>query len=206
MRRPRALRVLALLAVVGAAPMAALGHPAKDDGRLARIGPAPELGLATAEGGRLTLDDLRGRVVAVTFIYATCTDTCPLLVTKLVGVQRRLGREAERVRFVAVTVDPERDTREVLRRYAAEQGATGPGWAFLTGGRDEVRDVVRRYGVYARAGARGEVDHTFLTSLIDGEGVLRVQYLGVRFDPGEFARDVRALVRERPAAGAGRSR
>jgi protein SCO1/2 len=199
--------LIALLALGLWAPGSAFAHAAKGDGRLSRIGPAPEFALATAEGGRLALDALRGKVVAVTFIYATCTDTCPLLVSKLVGVQRRLGREgAERVRFLAVTVDPERDTPEVLRRYAEGQGAAAPAWAFLTGTADEIRDVVRRYGVYARRGPRGDVDHTFLTSVIDGEGVLRVQYLGVRFDPDEFYRDVRALLREGRRAGTGGGR
>jgi protein SCO1 len=56
--------------------------------------------------------------------------------------------------------------------------------------------VARHYGVYAKKTPRGAVDHTFLTSLIDPSGTLRVQYLGVRFDPEELLRDVQALVRE----------
>lgn len=208
MRRPGAGIVAALAAVLalgGAAP--ALTHPAKGDARLARIGPAPDFALTTAAGGRLALGDLRGKVVAVTFIYATCADTCPLLTAKLVGVQRRLGRSAaERVRFLAVTVDPERDTPEVLRRYADGHGAVTPGWAFLTGTAGEIRDVVARYGVFARKGPRGDVDHTFLTSVVDAQGVLRVQYLGVRFDPDEFLRDVRSLLREAPRPVAGGAR
>jgi hypothetical protein len=52
------------------------------------------------------LADLRGKVVVVTVIYATCADTCPLLTAKLVGIQRQLGTDGARVRFVAITVDP----------------------------------------------------------------------------------------------------
>jgi protein SCO1 len=70
------------------------------------------------------------------------------------------------------------------------------GWAFLTGTPGEIREVVRRYGVYASKTAGGEVDHTFLTSLVDPEGALRVQYLGVRFDPDEFRRDLLSLLNE----------
>jgi len=56
--------------------------------------------------------------------------------------------------------------------------------------------VTRRYGVFARKTSRGDVDHTFLTSLVDREGVLRVQYMGVRFDPDEMLRDLRSLLRD----------
>jgi protein SCO1/2 len=192
--------VAAALALVAAAALPGVteAHAARDDGRLARIGPAPAFRLTAADGRPVALADLRGTVVVITFLYATCADTCPLLTAKLVGVQRSLGEAGRGVRFVAITVDPERDTPDVLRRYAAGHGATGPAWAFLTGAPAEIRDVVRRYGVYARKQAGGDVDHTFLTSLVDGEGTLRVQYLGVRFDPAEFARDLRALLRELP--------
>jgi protein SCO1/2 len=66
----------------------------------------------------------------------------------------------------------------------------------LTGTRDEIRTVARRYGIYYRKTPRGDVDHTFLTSIIDAEGILRVQYLGVRFDPDEVLRDIKSLVSE----------
>jgi len=187
--------MIALSAGPGAAPAPA--HPAPAAARLSKIGPAPEFDLAAADGRRVALADLRGAVVAMTFIYASCADTCPLLTAKLVGVQKRLGAEGPRARFVAITVDPARDTPEVLRQYAAAHGARPPGWSFLTGTPEEIREVTRRYGVYHRANPAGDVDHSFLTSLIDGDGVLRVQYLGVRWNPGEFLRDLRSLLAER---------
>ena len=164
--------------------------------RLPTIGAAPAFALTTADGGRLALADLRGKVVAVTFIYATCTDTCPLLTAKLARLHQRLGNDALQVTFVAITVDPERDTPAVLRNYAHAHGATGAGWKFLTGTPAEIEAVVRRYGVFARKTPRGDVDHTFLTSLVDRRGALRVQYMGVRFDPDEMLGDLRALLRE----------
>jgi len=98
--------------------------------------------------------------------------------------------------FVAITVDPERDTPEVLKHYAQAHGVNRAGWAFLTGTPAQIQQVTRQYGIYAKKGPRGAVDHTFLTSLIDPSGTLRVQYLGVRFDPDELLRDLQALVRE----------
>jgi len=66
----------------------------------------------------------------------------------------------------------------------------------LTGTPDAIRDVTRRYGVFAARTATGSIDHTFLTSIIDQRGILRVQYLGVHFDPEEFRRDLVSLLKE----------
>jgi protein SCO1/2 len=175
----------------------ARGHSPRKDEVLRKIGPAPEFALTAQDGTRLSLSELRGKVVAVTFIYASCTDTCPLLTAKMASLQTRLGAEfGAKVFFVSITVDPERDTPDVLKRYAKAHAANTAGWAFVTGTPDEIRAVARRYGVYYKKTPRGDVDHTFLTSIIDPRGTLRVQYLGVRFDPDELLHDLQSLVRE----------
>ena len=196
--RRRAWYVAVFVALVVAGWSArATGHEAKADTRLSKIGPAAEFTLTTQDNARLSLRDLRGKVVAVTFIYATCADTCPLLTAKLAGVQAKLGADfGPKVFFASVTVDPERDTPEVLKRYAQAHGANPAGWAFLTGTPAEIGDVEKKYGIFAKKNPRGDVDHTFLTSLIDRDGVLRVQYLGVRFNPAELLADLRSLLRE----------
>jgi hypothetical protein len=102
-------------------------------------------------------------------------------------LQRRLGADfGSRVRFVSVTVEPEIDTPAVLTAYAKRYDADLAGWSFLTGSSAEIGDVVRRYGAYSRKVKPGDVDHLFLTSLVDRQGMLRVQYLGYRFEPEEM--------------------
>lgn len=185
----------ALLLALGAA--AAHAHGSSQAARLPVIGPAPQFDLTTHEGGRLALADLREHVLAVTFIYATCRDSCPVLASKLVGVQRRLAADPKaRVRFVAITVDPETDTPEVLKGYAQAIGADPAGWSFLTGTPAEVQRVVRDFGAFSRRGSAGGVDHLYITSLVDRRGAMRVQYLGHRFDPEAMLRDLRSLARE----------
>ena len=189
-----ALVVLAslMLAQPHDAPVSAAQQPP-----LPRIAPAPEFTLTSQDGAQVTLADFRGKVVAVTFIFTLCTQTCPVLTPMMSFVQDRLGDDfGSKIAFASITVDPERDTPEVLKEYAQAFGADLSGWSFLTGAPAAIQDVTRRYGVYASKAGNGDVDHTFLTSLVDPKGVLRVQYLGVRFDPEEFRRDLLSLAKE----------
>jgi protein SCO1/2 len=165
--------------------------------RLPTIGPAPPFDLTDQSGRRVVLADLAGKVLAVTFIYTTCRDTCPVLTAKLASLQKPLGADfGTRVRFVSISVEPEVDTPAVLGAYAAAHGADLGGWSFLTGPPDKVQDVVRRYGAFARRNRPGDVDHVFLTTLVDRRGMMRVQYLGFRFDPAEMLGDLEGLLRE----------
>ena len=101
-------------------PTNSVAHQSKEGGRLAKIGPAPTFTLTTVDGGRLPLDDLRGRVVAVTFIYATCADTCPLLTAKLTGLQSA----SVRISAGGSTSSPLPSTRSETRRT---RSVTTPG-------------------------------------------------------------------------------
>jgi protein SCO1/2 len=190
----RRTKILAAVAIIFSV---AIGSGVAGGESLPKIGPAPEFTLTTQDGKRLALRELRGKVVAVTFIFASCTDTCPLLTAKMAGIQGRLGPAfGPRVFFLSITVDRERDTPAVLKRYAEAHKANTAGWAFLTGSPAEIREVARRYGIYYKKRPRGDVDHTFLTSLADQSGILRVQYMGVRFNPDEMLRDIQELLRE----------
>jgi protein SCO1 len=164
---------------------------------LPTIAPAPEFTLTSQDGAQVALANLRGKVVAVTFIYTLCTNTCPVLTPMMSFVQDQLGADfGAKIAFISITVDPERDTPEVLKEYAHAFGANLAGWSFLTGPSDVIQDVTRRYGIFALKSTNGDVDHTFLTSIIDRRGILRVQYLGVRFDPNEFRGDLLSLLQE----------
>ena len=168
-----------------------------DRPRLSKIGPAPGFTLTNQEGKPLSLKQLRGKVVVTTFIFTGCGSTCPLLTAKLISIQRRLGADSgARVYFAAISVDPLADTPQVLKRYALAHGADLESWAFLTGDPTQISDVAHRYGVFYKRQAGDEIDHTFLTSIIDQGGTLRVQYMGVRFDPEEMLQDIRSLLRE----------
>ena len=165
--------------------------------RLPAIGPAPDFRLISQDGVEVTLASLRGKVVAVTFIYTWCPDVCPMLTDQMARVQDALGADfGTKVAFVSITFDPERDTPEVLKDYADAFDADPAGWSFLTGEPAAVRAVAAGFGVVALPAAEGAIDHNLLTTLIDRDGIMRVQYVGYRFDPEEFRHDLLDLVNE----------
>ena len=94
-----------------------------DDARLPTIGPAPDFSLTSQDGATVSLDDYRGKVVAVTFIFTSCVDTCPLLTAKMAQVQDALGDGfGRKIAFVSITVDPR-------TRYAGgAEGVRGDVW------------------------------------------------------------------------------
>src|SRR5215831_2426175 len=190
--------IFAAFLVVSALLAFAVALPAYDtDGsrELPVIGPAPQFTLTSQDGKPFALADLRGKAVVVAFIYTECPDICPMLTQKMVEIQDELGADfGAKFAFVSITLDPEHDTPEVLKDYAQFWGAKPEGWTFLTGSPEAVRDVTRRYGVFFAKKEDGSVDHTQLTSFVDAEGQLRVQYLGARFDAEEFRQDLMSLV------------
>jgi len=108
------------------------------------------IGLTTHEGRSVRFyDDLvKGKVVAINFMFTSCQIACPLITPHLVEVQRALGERAGReVTFLSISLDPAHDTPAVLRAYARTFGA-GPGWYFLTGRRTDVERLRRALGVY----------------------------------------------------------
>lgn len=202
MRDPLAL-VLALVisfllaAVMQVGPSREEIYEAARTRSLPEIASAPEFTLTSQDGVQVSLADLRGKVVAVTFIFTRCAATCPLLTPMMSLVQDGLGGDfGGKIAFASITVDPEHDTPETLKLYAQAYGADVAGWSFLTGPPPVVADLARRYGVFAAKTEDGGVDHTFLTSIVDRQGMIRVQYLGVRFDPEEFRRDIVSLMEE----------
>lgn len=95
-------------------------------------------------------DVIKGKVVAINFMYTSCTDVCPIETAKMREVQKQLGDRVGRDVFMySITIDPEHDTPEVLKAYA-EQFQVGPGWQFLTGKQSDIDELQKRLGLYSR--------------------------------------------------------
>ena len=155
--------------------------------RMLEVGESvPDFAMTTQEGETLNLSDLRGKVVALTFIYTRCPlpDFCPLMDRKFEELADRIGAiagRAEHVRLLSVSFDPEHDTPEVLRKHAENLGARPPLWRFAVASHGELGKVAAPLGL-TYGPAAGEIIHNLSTAVIDPQGRL------VRIDVGASSR------------------
>lgn len=128
----------------------------------------PDVPLVTQDGRtvRFYQDLLKGKAVAINMIYTSCKDTCPLSTANLARVQRLLGEQGGKdIFFYSITIDPARDTPDVLKAYAQKFHA-GPGWLFLTGKREDIALIQKKLGLWSRSDAANPDGH--LSSLMVG--------------------------------------
>lgn len=159
---------------------------------------SPRLDLVTQDSIPLSLQDLKGKIVLVTFFYSTCPDVCPVLTAKFAFMQQKLQEKelASAVHLLSITVDPEIDTPSVLKEYARRHGADLASWTFLTGSRLALERTWSDFQVVAVRRARGDIDHTPMTVLLDRSGRQRVRYIGFGWLEEDVIRDIERLVGE----------
>jgi protein SCO1/2 len=171
----RAYRRGALLsaALIGAVMLAGCGASKEAP---APAGPATNFSLTDHNGQPFELTSLRGKTVMLFFGYSTCPDVCPTTLSKLVRVSRLLGADSARVKTLYVTVDPERDTPEVLK---ADLGLFRLDALGLTGSRAAVDTVVAQYGVKyeivptPQSAGKYSVSHSTTLYVLDANGALQ---------------------------------
>lgn len=158
---------------------------------------AKELHLTDHNGKPRTLADFKGKVVAVFFGFTHCPDACPATLAEMAQAVRELGPDGDQVQVLFVTVDPERDTAEVLRQYVP---SFHPGFLGLYGDLDATARMAKEFKVFYQKqplpGGGYSMDHTAGTYLYDREGRLR---LFARYGQGAAAmlHDIRLLLAQR---------
>lgn len=163
------------------------------------IGAAPDFTLLDTGGRRIRLTDDRERVVLIAFIYTGCTTACPTLSLRMSWIQRQLlarGIDGRRVRFYSITVDPERDSPEVLARYARSFVREQDAWRFLRESPERLRPVLAAYDEWTRVLPDGEIDHPARLYLIDGRTRIREIYSLAFFNEEQALADIAALLKE----------
>ncbi|WP_265519682.1 SCO family protein [Nitratireductor luteus] len=152
--------------------------------------PAPDFALQDADGKSVRLQDLRGKVVVLHFIYAGCPDVCPLHADRIGEIQSMANETPmkDRVQFVTVTTDPERDVPEVLKGYGPVHGLNPTtNWVFLTSGPDKPEDTTRnlaeKFGHSFTVTEEGYQVHSVVTHVIDQDGQWVANFHGLGFEP-----------------------
>lgn len=148
----------------------------------------------TSAAGPVSLSDFRGKVVVLYFGYTFCPDVCPTTMSDLAAAMRIMGRKADDVQVVMISVDPARDTPQLLEKYVqtfdpAFIGITGP----------DIATVAKNYGVFyskheGTADTGYLIDHTASMMVLDREGRL-VLILGFGTTPKDIASDLSHIIK-----------
>ncbi len=156
---------------------------------------ARTLSLQDPDGKTRTLADFKGKITVVFFGYTQCPDVCPTTMAELAQVKKTLGADGERIQGVFVTVDPERDTPELLKAY---MGSFDPSFVALRGTPEQTAATAKEFKVfYAKVPGKAEgtytMDHTAGSYVFDAKGKVR---LFVRYGSGAeaLAADLKALL------------
>ncbi len=182
-RLTAAIGALGIL-LVGVAPMAAAAVDRTADPQIAEAvdgppnvtaGPAPAFTLSDVHGGPVSLADLRGSTVVLTFLDPVCTTDCPIIAQELKATDALLGSDAARVRFVAVVANPVYRSAANMAEFDAQEGlGTMGNWTYLTGSLAELQSVWDAYGITVlTAPGGGMVSHPDIVYVIDAHGTLR---------------------------------
>ena len=184
--------------------------------------PATPFELENQLGQSVSLTDHKGKVVLLTFLYTRCPDVCPLVASQLRDTYQILGSEGTDVAFMAVSVDPERDTVEAAYEFSERWDMTA-NWDFLVGDRNELARVWDAYYIDPSTSSHSQetagetpgqhgvqngplnglienntenyvVAHSTPVFLIDGDGIVRIVFTPP-FEPEDIAHDIRVLFR-----------
>ena len=156
-----------------------------------------ELALTDHNGKQRTLADFRGKAAVVFFGYTHCPDVCPTTLVDMAGVMKALGADAERVQVLFVTVDPERDTPQVLTQYVP---AFDPRFLGLYGDLPATQRVAKEFKIFyelqpPKAPGAYTVDHSSQSYVIDPQGRLRLFVRPERI-AADLAADLRTLLKQ----------
>src|SRR5262245_35592087 len=161
--------------------------------------PVPDFELTDQANQPVALSALKGKVVAVTFIYTRCPlpDYCPRMVNNFRAIRDRFAARMDRdLVLLTVSFDPKFDSPETLAKYAESERAGGPGWHFLTGDPAQIERVCNAFGIQYWA-EEGLITHSLQTAVIDRDGRLAGTVEGREYSPQQLGDLVEAVLQKR---------
>jgi len=160
----------------------------------------PEVSLKDFNENEFIFSDLKGKVVVLSYIYTNCPDICHITSSKLNTFKNSLNDKIkDKVYFVSISFDPDRDSPEVLSEHARMMNLNLDNWVFVTGSREQVKKVLDAAGIdpWVEKGPDGDnytFSHRDRISLADKNGQIRMHYKGTNFDNKQLEGDIRSLL------------
>ncbi|MEB2781731.1 SCO family protein [Algoriphagus sp. C2-6-M1] len=145
----------------------------------------------TQNNKTIQLTDLKGKVMVVVMIYTSCEAACPRLVADMRNINEKVANPA--IDFVLVSIDPGRDTPEVLKAYAKEEHLEGDQWTLLQGTVDDVREFSNVLSMKYKKISPIDFSHTNIISVFDKNGVLQYQQEGLGVSNDKLVAEVKRL-------------
>ena len=138
----------------------------------------------------MNINELQGKLQLVAFVYSYCEHSCPFILANLKKIERALPENASSgLQFSLISLDPARDTPEVLNQYMRDHELPAPVWQMLSGDADDVLELAALIGVrYKPMDSGGDIAHSNMITLLDNEGRILYQLKGLNQDFDEMLR------------------
>jgi len=142
---------------------------------LYKVGSAPKFSLTNQDGKTITQDFYKGKVHVIEFFFSTCPSICPIMNKNMIGIEKLYGSNPD-FAIASISINPEKDTPEVLKEHAKSLGITNPNWNFLTGDKAYIFELSNKsFNLYAGQNNKiaGGFEHSGLFALVDKNGNIR---------------------------------
>ncbi|KAF5064268.1 SCO1/SenC [anaerobic digester metagenome] len=148
----------------------------------------------TYRNGSMILADLSGKVTVGAMIFTHCPSACPRIVADMKNIESALGEEERKqVQFLLISMDPERDTPERMRQFAADHRLTDT-WEMIRADKDATMEIAQVLGVRIKPLDDGGFDHSNIIQILNRKGEIAYQLQGLNVDPGECLKQIRQLI------------
>ena len=152
----------------------------------------------TQKGNTINLSDLNGNVLVVVMIYTSCKMACPVLIGEMKNIEATVKKRAKGdVKYVLVSIDPEQDTPERLRKISEEYDMTDDQWVFLRGTEETTREFANLLAVKYTKISPIDFSHSNIISVFDRKGTLVHQREGLNVDNNETIDKIVNLLNEK---------
>lgn len=144
---------------------------------------------------RIQINQLQGHIQVVAFIYTYCEHTCPTIISKLKLITQKIPANLQAdVKVSLISLDPARDTPEILKTYMIKHALNDQQWTMLHGNADDVLELAALFGVRYKPMGESDIAHSNMITVLDKNGVIRFQMKGLNEDVNSIIKEIKIAV------------